>query len=66
MCELYCPQSPLLELRLVCVSYEEFTSMFGRIIFTPLHSANKNSSADLLKSRVTGNFGIVRDPNLNV
>ena len=40
-------------------SYEAFTYQFGRNNYTPLLSANKNYSADLLKLGVTGNFVLI-------
>ena len=45
----------------VGLSFEAFTYLFGWNISTHLLSAYKSSSADLLKSRVMGNFGSIRD-----
>ena len=37
---------------------------FGQNISTPLLSANKCSSAEVLKLEVTDNFGLIRPPDL--
>ena len=54
--------SPWYVPRLVTHSSEAFTYLFVQNISTRLLSANKNTSADLLKLSVTGNSGLIWDP----